>query len=297
MAELNAAAQEYGAALSADPASAHESFPLTDVQAAYLLGRSEGLRRGVPARPPGRPALRRPSRRVNETDESLLPHVAVDLLICDYSSIRLLLAELGHLCTGEVPSDPPDATFRDYVLAAPRQTQQVADVNATAAAGRHQLLHTAVVEQAQRTPDRTALITSSRTLDYAELLGRAQAVADAVRDAGTRPGQRVGIAMEDTTQPAERRNAYWPTPGRASCSPPWPPPAPGTVTCRTPHAVAIPGLGGSARGPRRHRVELRTRADADVGGAWRSPGCGSRCCPATGCPSPSPTPSGAAFPG
>ncbi|MFE2269918.1 condensation domain-containing protein [Streptomyces lavendulae] len=144
-----------------------------------------------------------------------------------------------------------------------RQTQQVADVNATAAAGRHQLLHTAVVEQAQRPPDRTALITSSRTLDYAELLGRAQAVADAVRDAGTRPGQRVGIAMEDTTQPAVRRNAYWPTPGRASCSPspcrcpasasrrtcarspstPWPPPAPGTVPCRTPPAAAIAGSG------------------------------------------------------
>ncbi|MFE2248479.1 condensation domain-containing protein [Streptomyces lavendulae] len=120
MAELNAAAQEYGAALSADPASAHEPFPLTDVQAAYLLGRSEGLRRGVPARSAGRPALRRSGGRVTETDESLLPPVAVDLLICDYSSIRLPLAELGRLCTGEVPSDPPDATFRDHVLAAGR---------------------------------------------------------------------------------------------------------------------------------------------------------------------------------
>ncbi|GLX40352.1 non-ribosomal peptide synthetase [Streptomyces roseochromogenus] len=564
-------AQEYGAAVSADPASAHEPFPLTDVQAAYLLGRSEafdyggvachgyleialphwgaarietawnelirrhpmlrvvvsaeGYQRVLPDVPHydvrhedlrGAAAevrtraleatrgemshqVRQTDQwplfdlRVTETDESLLLHVAVDLLICDYSSIRLLLAELGRLCTGEVPSDPPDATFRDYVLAAgrvregdryrrdrdywwsridglpaapdlplrpdapsapprftrhglrltpaqwetltrrsteagvtasgvllqafsetvgrwsrhprftlsltvqnrlplhpdtervigdfsstsllavdltdgarlvdrmrtvqarlwedmehrlcsgievlrelarrrgraeallpvtftstvggasagagstsslmpggelvhgitqtpqvwidcqvmedgggllvhwdvrqgvlpdgmaddmfaafsdlvtrladtsavweetdplalpARQTQQVADVNATAAARRHQLLHTAVVEQAHRTPDRTALITSSRTLDYAELLGRAQVVADAVRDAGARPGQRVGIVMEkgweqvvavlgvlladcaylpvDTTQPALRRNA------------------------------------------------------------------------------------------
>ncbi|MFE2248478.1 hypothetical protein [Streptomyces lavendulae] len=36
---------------------------------------------------------------------------------------------------------------------------------------------------------------------------------------------------------------------------------------------------------------LRTASGVDV------PGCGSRCCPATGYPSPSPTPSGAALPG
>ncbi|MCL7364059.1 non-ribosomal peptide synthetase [Streptomyces ardesiacus] len=109
------------------------------------------------------------------------------------------------------------------------QARRVAEANDTAAPRRHQLLHTAVVDQAVRTPDRTAVVTSSRSLGYAELLGRARAVADVVRDAGVVPGQRVGIVMEkgweqvvavlgvlladcaylpvDTTQPALRRNA------------------------------------------------------------------------------------------
>ncbi|MGV9553916.1 AMP-binding protein, partial [Streptomyces ardesiacus] len=109
------------------------------------------------------------------------------------------------------------------------QSRRVAEANDTAAPRRHQLLHTAVVDQAVRTPDRTAVVTSSRSLGYAELLGRARAVADVVRDAGVVPGQRVGIVMEkgweqvvavlgvlladcaylpvDTTQPALRRNA------------------------------------------------------------------------------------------
>ncbi|MGV9553125.1 TubC N-terminal docking domain-related protein, partial [Streptomyces ardesiacus] len=162
--------EEYGPAVDADPAAAHEPFPLTDVQAAYLLGRSgafdyggvachgyleialphwgaerveeswnrlirrhpmlravvaaEGYQRvlpevphyrvrsedlrGVPAEARERAleATRsemshqvRPTEqwplfdvRATETDEALVLHVAVDLLICDYSSIQLLLA-------------------------------------------------------------------------------------------------------------------------------------------------------------------------------------------------------------
>ncbi|MGW0555808.1 amino acid adenylation domain-containing protein [Streptomyces sp. NPDC002926] len=189
-------ADEYGPAAGADPASAHEPFPLTDVQAAYLLGRSEafdyggvachgyleialphwgaarieeawnelirrhpmlravvsaeGHQRVLPEVPYYRvrhedlrgdadaaralEATRgemshqvRPTEqwplfdlRVTETDRALLLHVAVDLLICDYSSIRLLLAELADLCTGAQRPEPPGATFRDYVLAAGR---------------------------------------------------------------------------------------------------------------------------------------------------------------------------------
>ncbi|QES04574.1 amino acid adenylation domain-containing protein [Streptomyces venezuelae] len=189
-------AEEYGPAAEADPAAAHEPFPLTDVQAAYLLGRSEafdyggvachgyleialphwgvtriedawnelvrrhpmlravvsaeGHQRVLPEVPhyhvrhedlrgaadeaaaleatrgemshQVRPTEQWPlfEVRVSETDRALLLHVAVDLLICDYSSIRLLLAELSDLCTGARPPEPPGATFRDYVLAAGR---------------------------------------------------------------------------------------------------------------------------------------------------------------------------------
>lgn len=189
-------AQEYGPAVSADPASSHEPFPLTDVQSAYLLGRSEafeyggvachgyleislphwgaerieeawnelirrhpmlravvvaeGYQRVLPEVPhyrvrhedlrgatqeAGTRALEATrgemshhvrqtdtwplfDLRVTDTDEALLLHVAVDLLICDYSSIRLLLAELAESCTGAARPEPPAATFRDHVLAA-----------------------------------------------------------------------------------------------------------------------------------------------------------------------------------
>ncbi|EST32880.1 non-ribosomal peptide synthetase [Streptomyces roseochromogenus] len=150
--------------------------------------------------------------------EGVFPDGMVDDMFAAFSDLVMRLVDASAVWE---EADP---------LALPaRQTQRVADVNATAAAHRHQLLHTAVVEQAERTPDRAALITSSRSLSYAELLGRARTVAEAVRDAGGRPGQRVGIVMEkgweqvvavlgvlladcaylpvDTTQPALRRNA------------------------------------------------------------------------------------------
>lgn len=203
-------AAEFGPGLVADPAARHEPFPLTDVQSAYLLGRSEafdyggvachgyleialadgdedtveeawntlirkhdmlravisaeGHQRVLPEVP--RYEMRRAdlsgrdardthrtveairdqmSHQVRETDqwplfelrttrtaESLLLHVAIDLLICDYSSIRMLLAELHELCGAagaaggtnaraaavEEAAGAPEVTFRDYVLAA-----------------------------------------------------------------------------------------------------------------------------------------------------------------------------------
>ncbi|TDT42715.1 pyochelin synthetase [Streptomyces sp. BK208] len=203
-------AREFGPGLVVDPAARHEPFPLTDVQSAYLLGRSaafayggvachgylelalpdgdeqrledawnalvrrhdmlravvsaDGHQRVLPQVP--HYAVRRAdtrhidedgarriveetraemSHQVRPTDQwplfelrttrtarGLLLHVAVDLLICDYGSIRMLLGELHELWTGPGPGADgggPDAagadgreevapTFRDYVLAA-----------------------------------------------------------------------------------------------------------------------------------------------------------------------------------
>ncbi|MFD7305242.1 amino acid adenylation domain-containing protein [Streptomyces pharetrae] len=188
--------RDIGPALVPDPAADHEPFPLTDVQSAYLLGRSaafdyggvachgylefalpdgdadgiedawntlirrhpmlravisaEGHQRVLPAVP--RYAVRRHDLtglsaaderravqeirdrmshqvrqtdqwplfevRTTRTDRTLLLHLAIDLLICDYSSMRVLLAELHALCEGTAAADAPELTFRDYVLAA-----------------------------------------------------------------------------------------------------------------------------------------------------------------------------------
>ncbi|HZF89913.1 non-ribosomal peptide synthetase [Streptomyces sp.] len=178
-----------------DPDARHEPFPLTDMQSAYLLGRSEafdyggvschgyleialpslaedaveeawnhlirrhdmlravisaeGHQRILPEVPRYTLARRdlsacdeederralesiraamshqvRPTDqwplfelRTTRTGRGLLLHLAIDLLICDYGSIRVLLTELGRLCAGTAPADPPRLSFRDYVLA------------------------------------------------------------------------------------------------------------------------------------------------------------------------------------
>ncbi|MFG3396468.1 amino acid adenylation domain-containing protein [Streptomyces parvus] len=166
--------------------------------------------------------------QVMEEGGGLLAHWDVREGVFPDGMVDDMFAAFSHLVTRLVDTS---AVWQDAdPLALPaRQTQWVADANDTTAPRRHQLLHTAVVEQAERTPDRTAVVTSSRNLSYAELLGAARAVADALLDTGVRPGQRVGIVMEkgweqivavlgvlladgaylpvDTTQPALRRNA------------------------------------------------------------------------------------------
>ncbi|MFI6403196.1 amino acid adenylation domain-containing protein [Streptomyces sp. NPDC050548] len=109
------------------------------------------------------------------------------------------------------------------------QRERLARANDTAAPRALAPLHAEVVAQAGRTPDRTAVITSERRLDYRELLGRSRAVADVLTQQGAGRGERVGIVMDkgweqvvavlgvllaggayvpvDTTQPPRRRNA------------------------------------------------------------------------------------------
>ncbi|AGP53603.1 non-ribosomal peptide synthetase [Streptomyces rapamycinicus] len=108
------------------------------------------------------------------------------------------------------------------------QHERLARVNATEAPRSADPLHAEVMAQARRTPGRTAVITPGRTLDYAELTGRARAVAAALTTSGSVPGERVAIVMDkgweqvvavlgvllargaylpvDTTQPALRRD-------------------------------------------------------------------------------------------
>ncbi|MEV4772210.1 amino acid adenylation domain-containing protein [Micromonospora humida] len=186
---------EYGVTLVSDPEQAGEPFPLTEVQAAYLLGRggafdyggvachgylelavpqwpvaeveaawnrlvsSHGMLRAtidaegfqqisaeVPHYPVRhedlsgagpdtvraaltrirqqmshqvRPTDRWPlfDLRATTTPDGLLLHFSIDLLICDYSSFRLLLDELRRELTGDRDDITPAVTFRDYVLA------------------------------------------------------------------------------------------------------------------------------------------------------------------------------------
>ncbi|MDN5916864.1 MAG: condensation domain-containing protein [Pseudonocardia sp.] len=57
--------------------------------------------------------------RVTRSDEQALLHLSIDLLIADYASVQLLLAELDQLYRDPGRALPPvEIGFRDYVLAA-----------------------------------------------------------------------------------------------------------------------------------------------------------------------------------
>ncbi|MGW1373620.1 amino acid adenylation domain-containing protein [Streptomyces sp. NPDC002446] len=150
--------------------------------------------------------------------EGLFPDGVVEDMFGAFCELVRHLAEGGAGWEATDPVELPRA-----------QRERLARVNATQAPRSLEPLHAEVVAQARRTPDRTAVITPERRLDYAELLGRAGAVAAALTDAGVTRGERVGIVMDkgweqvvavlgvllaggaylpvDTTQPALRRDA------------------------------------------------------------------------------------------
>jgi polyketide synthase PksJ len=53
-----------------------------------------------------------------------------------------------------------------------------------------------VFAQAERTPDRTAVVAEDARLDYAGLVGRVHALAAVLRSRGVRPGQLVGVLLQ-----------------------------------------------------------------------------------------------------
>lgn len=75
------------------------------------------------------------------------------------------------------------------------QRDRHAQANGTARPLSGALLHSAVIAQCRATPDRPAVLTPDRTLTYGDLLGRAGAVAIALREAGCGPGDLVAVAM------------------------------------------------------------------------------------------------------
>ncbi|EAR23260.1 non-ribosomal peptide synthetase [Nitrococcus mobilis] len=108
------------------------------------------------------------------------------------------------------------------------QTSIRAQVNDTEAPVSNRLLHQTVLEQAERTPEAIAIVGPEDTLCYRTLALRAAAVAEALRDGGCQPGERVAILMRkgveqvvavlgillagavylplETTQPVRRRD-------------------------------------------------------------------------------------------
>ncbi|MBW3667582.1 MAG: amino acid adenylation domain-containing protein [Actinobacteria bacterium] len=92
--------------------------------------------------------------------------------------------------------DPAQWQRKEAVPLPEEQEARRRRANDTAAPRRRSLLHEAVIAQARRTPDRRAVVAGGRTLSYGDLLGRAEAVAAALRAGGCRPGDRVAVTMD-----------------------------------------------------------------------------------------------------
>ncbi|MEE3922527.1 AMP-binding protein [Micromonospora sp. BRA006-A] len=105
-----------------------------------------------------------------------------------------MFAAFGDLVR-RLAGDAPPWSHPSPVDLPERQRRRRDEVNDTAAPLSGRLLHSGVVEQCRRTPDRPAVLSGERTLTYGELLGRAAAVAAGLRERGCAPGDIVAIVM------------------------------------------------------------------------------------------------------
>ena len=116
--------------------------------------------------------------------EELFPAGMLDDMLGAY--IRLLERLAGD-----------EAAWREPVrgLLPAEQLRRIAEVNATAAPLPTGLLHQPFLEQARRAPGASAVITSSRTLNYGELDRLSLALARHLRQLGARPNRLVAVVM------------------------------------------------------------------------------------------------------
>jgi amino acid adenylation domain-containing protein len=91
----------------------------------------------------------------------------------------------------------PDTPIFDLPMLAPQERQTLLETfNATAAPIPAGGIHALIERQAERTPDRTAVISGATRLTYAELERRANRIAHALRARGVERGGRVGVCLD-----------------------------------------------------------------------------------------------------
>jgi amino acid adenylation domain-containing protein len=91
----------------------------------------------------------------------------------------------------------PDTAIFDLPVLAPEERKTLLETwNSTAAPIPAGGIHTMFERQAERTPDRTAVIAGAARLTYAELNLRANQIAHALRARGVERGGRVGVCLD-----------------------------------------------------------------------------------------------------
>lgn len=97
---------------------------------------------------------------------------------------------------GRLASDDSVWDEADLITLPPAQIERRRRANDTGGPLPDFLLHEGVVAQAQRSPDRLAIMASEQSLTFGELLGKAIAVANALRARGVTAHDLVGVMLE-----------------------------------------------------------------------------------------------------
>ena len=116
--------------------------------------------------------------------EEIFPPNLLDEMFSAYSQFLQQLAASKHLWQAPVRN-----------LASSAQKQTLIDTSAVPLP-HNALLHTLFFEQAERSPDQLAIVTSQHTLTYQEVNERASYIGHYLRQQGAQPNQLVAIVME-----------------------------------------------------------------------------------------------------
>ncbi|WP_313896275.1 non-ribosomal peptide synthetase [Streptomyces sp. YIM 98790] len=119
-----------------------------------------------------------------DTRDDVIPPAVLDDMFAGFGTLLRKLAEDDAAWTG------------DPVTLPPAQLARRAEANDTARPLSKALLTDALVEHALARPGDVAVVDGGARISYGDLLARAAAVAEALREAGHRPGDRVGIVMD-----------------------------------------------------------------------------------------------------
>jgi amino acid adenylation domain-containing protein len=131
-----------------------------------------------------------------ETAEGLKAVVEYNTDLFEAATIQRLLRHFEVMLEGIV-ADPDQQLSQLPLLTAPERQQLLLDWNQTGAGyPRHQCIQHLVEEQAERTPDATAVVCGERRLSYAELNRRANQLAHYLRNQAVGPEVLVGVCME-----------------------------------------------------------------------------------------------------
>lgn len=126
-------------------------------------------------------------------DDILLAWTFADALFLP-DSIQGMMASYALLLAGAAAD--PERCVHDLPLLTAADETRLAAWNATQRPYRRDIcVHQMVEQQVVRTPQATALIAGEQSLTYAELDGKANALAHALRAAGVQPGEPVPVML------------------------------------------------------------------------------------------------------